>query len=458
VANPIVRIANAQGFWGDRTSAAADVLRADRDIDYITLDYLAEVSLSILARQKASNPSLGYARDFIDALQLLLPEWTASNSGRRARVVTNAGGLSPRTCAEACRDLLQREGMHNVRIAVVTGDDLLPLIRREIEANPDSEKFSHLEDSRAIGEIADSLTTANAYLGAQPLVKALATGADLVIAGRVADPSLTVAPCIHHFGWNAAEYDRLAGATVAGHLIECGTQVTGGISTDWLSVRDPANIGFPIVEVDVEGNLIVTKPRGTGGTVTQRTVKEQLLYEIGDPDCYLSPDATVSFLSLAVEELGNDRVRVTEAKGRQPPETLKVSATYLAGYKATGNLTIIGPDAKAKAQRCGEVVHARLLSAGCGPQRWLVEYMDGLASSSESDHCLPATVLRLSAADTRRDVVERFTREIMPLVTAGPQGTTGYASGRPHVQEVYGYWPCAIPTGCVKTHVEVLEV
>lgn len=453
----VIKIGNAQGFWGDRTDAAADILRGQPDLDYLTMDYLAEVSMSILARQRARDPSLGYARDFVDALRLAIPHWIVDASGKRARVITNAGGLNPRACADACSAVLREAGCQDLRIAVVTGDDVLPLIRDAI-VNDDAAAYSHLEDGRSITEIRDQLTTANAYLGAEPIVKALAAGADIVIAGRVADPSMAVAPCMHHFGWDAQDYDQLAAATIAGHLIECGTQVTGGISTDWLSVPDPANIGFPIVEVDGEGNVVVTKPAGTGGHVTERTVKEQLLYEIGDPGCYLSPDVTVSFLSLVVEDLGDDRVSVTGATGSKRPKTYKVSATYLTGYRASGDLTIFGRDSKAKAKRCGEVVHARLRDAGCEPREWLVECVVGDVSSSESAVDVPATVLRMSVADGSREVVEQFTREIMPLVTAGPQGTTGYASGRPRVQEVYGYWPCTVAVDRVTPHVEMIGI
>ncbi|MDB5354329.1 MAG: hypothetical protein JWN24_782, partial [Phycisphaerales bacterium] len=292
--------------------------------------------------------------------------------------------------------------------------------------------------------------------------EALTRGADIVVTGRVADPSLTVGPCIAHFGWRAEEYDRLAGATVAGHLIECGTQVTGGISTDWLDLPGGPDIGYPIVEVSADGSCVVTKPPATGGRVSERTVKEQLLYEIGDPSNYLSPDAAVSFLTLRVKDEGNDRVRVSGATGRHAPDTYKVSATYRAGFRAAGTLTIFGRDAVAKARRCGEIVLARLRAAGCEPERFNAECLGagdvapGVVKIETNELC--EVVLRLSAADARREVVERFTREIAPLVTTGPQGTTGYAEGRPPVREVFGYWPTLIPRGRVRPRVEVFTI
>ncbi|MCG8586448.1 MAG: DUF1446 domain-containing protein [Pirellulales bacterium] len=454
---PVIKIGNAQGFWGDRTDAAAEMLRTQPDLDYLTLDYLAEVSMSILARQRARDPSLGYACDFVDALELAVPHWRSSARQHRTRIITNAGGLNPRGCADACREILRKHNVGALRIAVVSGDDVLQEIRSTI-ARDDAQGYAHLELDRPINEIADRLTTANAYLGAKPIADALATSADLVITGRVADPSMAVAPCMHHFHWSENDYKRLAAATVAGHLIECGTQVTGGVSTDWLSVPDFTDIGFPIVEIDADASVVVTKPKGSGGCVNCQTVKEQLVYEIGDPGNYLSPDATVSFRHLTVDDLGNDRVRVTGAVGSPPPATYKVSATYRNGYRATGQLTVLGADSKIKAERCGQVVQERLRRADSQPAEWLVETIDGELTTNRTIGGTQATVLRMSAADPRRDVVERFTREIMPLVTGGPQGTTGYAAGRPRVQEVYGYWPCAIDRDLVLPHVELIEV
>lgn len=443
---PPVRIGNAQAFWGDRSDAAAEMLARVPDLDYLTMDYLAEVSMSILAAQRDRNPDLGYPEDFLDVVRSLAPYW---GGGGRCRLIANAGGLNPLACAKRCAAILEEAGCRPLTIAVVTGDSVLPLLK---DRGGDSKTFRNLDTGEQVESVRDRLVTANAYLGAESIVAALDQGADIVITGRVADPSLAVAPCLHHFGWKGDDWDRLAGATVAGHLIECGTHVTGGISTDWLSLPDPANIGFPIVEVSEDGSCVVTKPPGTGGRVTELTVKEQLLYEIGDPGRYLSPDVTVSFLGLSVEDLGQDRVRVRGARGTDRPGTLKVSATYRDGYRAAGMLTIVGEEAVAKARRAGEVVLDRVRRAGHELRSALVEclgagdvvHTTGSDASSPMAGSLRETVLRISVESATREGVERFTRELIPLVTAGPPGTTGYAEGRPRVHPVIRYWPCLV--------------
>jgi len=452
-ASNIIRIGNAQGFWGDSIDAPARLVAQAHDLDVLTLDYLAEVSMSILAKQREKDVSLGYARDFVNVVQSLAPTW---KSGRKLKLVTNAGGLNPAACANACASILRSASSSGLKIGVVSGDDVLTTIRSA------SSGFEHLETRQPISTILERVVTANAYIGATPVVDALNRGADIVITGRVADPSLTVAPAVAHFGWSMDDYDRVAGATIAGHLIECGTQVTGGISTDWLSVPDSDNIGFPIVEVADDGSCVVTKPANTGGRVDEHTVKEQLVYETGDPANFLTPDATVSMLSIGVKDLGNDRVHVSGAKGRAPSGFYKVSATFRAGFKASGTLTIFGRDAVAKARRCGEIVLHKLKEAGFAPRRSLVECVGSgdvvPAVESPDPSSMLETVLRISVADERKEVVERFTKELAPLVTSGPQGTTGYAEGRPVVREVFGYWPCLIPRDQVRTKVEIIEV
>ena len=447
-----LRIANAQAFWGDDSNAAARLAAQVPDLDFITLDYLAEVSMSILAKQREQDSSLGYARDFLDVTKSLTPFW---QKGRKLRVVTNAGGLNPHAAAEACLNILRESNCEKKTIAVVSGDNVLPLIRQT------PEQFRNLETGKSIDVVLPSLVTANAYLGAGSISAALRDGADLVITGRVADPSLTVGPCIAHFGWRQNDFDRIAGATIAGHLIECGTQVTGGISTDWLNLPN-CNIGFPIAEVSDDGTCTITKPPNTGGRVSEQTVKEQLLYEIGDPQNYLSPDATVSFLSLEVQQADENCVQVSGAKGKAPTTTFKVSATFKAGYRATGTLTIFGRNAVAKARRCGEIIFQRLQDAGFSSAKVHTECLGsgdvvpGVLKRKSADSI--ETVLRISVFDQHREAVERFTREFMPLITAGPQGTTGYAQGRPIVQEVFGYWPTLIDRSLVSPQVELLSM
>ena len=457
----LVRIGNAQAFWGDRGDAAAEMLAREPDLDYLTMDYLAEVSMSILATQRERDPEAGFAQDFVDVVRSLIPYWS---SGGRCKLIANAGGLNPRGCALACKAALEAAGCRSLRIGVVTGDDVLDVLRAEAR-DSDSQQFGNLDNGALISAVTDRLVTANAYLGADPIVEALADVADIVITGRVADPSLVVAACVHHFGWNDENLDRLAGATVAGHLIECGSQVTGGISTDWLDVPDPAHIAFPIVEVSADGSCIVTKPRGTGGRVTDMTVREQLVYEIGDPANYISPDVTVSFVSLHVQDLGKDRVCVSGAIGRSRTETYKVSATFRDGFRAAGMLTIVGRHAEEKAQRCGEIVLHRVREAGFVLRDSLVECLGGGARAAGivSPHAgddIPnrfgEIILRVAVEAESRDAVERFSREFMPLITAGPQGTTGYAEGRPRIHPLIRYWPCLIARDTVAPQVEML--
>jgi hypothetical protein len=452
-----VRIGNAQAFWGDRSDAAAEMLAREPDLDYLTLDYLAEVSMSILASQRERDPAAGFAQDFITVVGSLAPYWS---DGGRCRLITNAGGLNPRGCAEACIAALERAGCRSLRIGVVTGDDVLEIVR-VAAGDSSSLEFSNLDTGAMVNEVHNRLVTANAYLGASPIAEALADGADIVITGRVADPSLVVAAAIHHFGWSENELVCVAGATVAGHLIECGTQVTGGISTDWLDVPTNAPIGFPIVEVAEDGSCVVTKPRGTGGRVTAMTVKEQLVYEIGDPENYLSPDVTVSFISLVVDDLGNDRVQVSGAIGKRRPATYKVSATYRDGFRSAGTLTIIGRNAATKARRVGELLLGRIREAGFELRDCVIECLgsrvglyDAVPLPSEG---FEETVLRVAVESDSRDAVEHFTRELMPFITAGPQGTTGYAEGRPRVHPVFRYWPCLIARDAVVPHVEILS-
>ena len=494
----VVRIGNAQGFWGDRGSAAAELLAREPDLDYLTLDYLAEVSLSIMAVQRERDPNAGFARDFVEVVRSLAEYF---QNGGRCRIVTNAGGLNPHGCAAACVAALAQAGCPPLNIAVVSGDDVLDELRgtEDSEYAPNSfllplgeggrrpdegfnndrlphpgplpmgagEKqephahFENLDSGLPLSDVRERLVTANAYVGAASIVEALRLGADIVITGRTADPSLTVAPCVHHFGWSLTDWDRLAGATVAGHLIECGVQVTGGISTDWLEMADSAELSFPIVEVAQDGSCVVTKPANTGGCVDERTVTEQLVYEIGNPDEYLSPDVTVSFLSLSVADLGDDRVRVSGARGRPAPPMLKVSATYRDGFRAAGTLTIFGRDAVTKARRAGEIVLHRVRSAGFELRDSFIECLGTGASvpvvpSSIDESQFLETVLRIAVEADDRAAVEQFARELMPLVTAGPPGTTGYAEGRPHPHPVFRYWPCLIERDRVTPRVELI--
>ena len=452
----MIRVGNAQAFWGDRPAAALELLSQVPELDFLTMDYLAEVSLSILAQQRERNAALGFAQDFVEVVSGLANYWSA---GGRCRLIANAGGLNPASCAQACLAALKKVGCRPLKIGVVNGDDVLSLLQSDSGPN---KLFENLDSQQPLVDVQSRLVTANAYLGCHGIVEALKAGADIVITGRVADPSMVVACCVYAFDWNHSEWDRLAGATIAGHLLECGTHVTGGIATDWLDVPDPAHLGFPIAEIDPNGNCTIMKSECSGGQVTEATVKEQLIYEISDPDNYLSPDATVSFLNLVVQKKGKNCVSVSGAKGRPHPETLKVSATYRDGYRAAGMLTIFGPQAAIKAQRCGEIVLQRLREAG-------QEFRDSIVECLGNAACVPAVgltlnsdvlrecVLRIAVESHSKLAIEQFTRELIPLVTAGPQGTTGYAEGRPRVHEVFRYWPCLIESSRAQPRVELFD-
>jgi hypothetical protein len=455
--NPPVRIGNAQGFWGDRPSAAASLLKLQPDLNYLTLDYLSEVSMSIMAIQRNKNHQEGYAKDFLETLNSILPFWHA---GSQVKIVTNAGGLNPQDCAHACRQILDASGLGSMKIGVVDGDNVLPIIKK----NGLQQSFSNLDTGEPIDRINDRLMTANAYLGAAPIVELLKAGADIVITGRVADPSLTVAPCVAYHGWDLDDYDKVAQATVAGHLLECGTQVTGGVTSDWLShfdsIENAAKGAFPFVEISSDGSFVITKPKNGAGRVDEHTVKEQLLYEIGDPAAYLSPDATVSFLGIKLSNAGENRIHISGAIGKPPPTSYKVSATYSDGFKAEAMLALFGIEAAKKARICGEIILERVAQAGFPLQRTLIECLGtgdligGVVPNIEKD--ILECVLRVAAADPRREALECFAREIAPLVTSGPQGITGYTSGRPQIRQVFGYWPCLIKSENVHPRIQMV--
>lgn len=445
-----MKIGNAGGFWGDEIGAAAKLLSACPDLDYVNLDYLAEVSMSIMAMQKQRDPTLGFAQDFAAVVASLVPYW---KKGGKCKLVTNGGGLNPLGLGRLCKNILDKENVP-LKIAVIEGDDVL----KHLLKHPEEPLYHHLDDGRPIHEIHEKLTSANAYLGAASIAEALDRGADIVITGRVADPSLTVGPCIHHFKWNLSDYRRLAGATIAGHLIECGTQATGGISTEWLSLPHLENIGFPIVEMDQEGVFVITKPEGTGGQVSLEIVKEQLLYEIFDPACYKSPDCTVSFLGLELKEIAQDRVEVRGAIGKEPPPDYKVSATYHAGFRVEGQLALFGDQVHAKAEKVGKILLKKMSQSGFILEKSLIEIIGGGAlvpGTGEEATC--ECLLRVAALDARPEALELFAKLIASFVTAGPQGTTGYFSGRPNVRPVFGFWPCLIQRSLLHPSITLLE-
>lgn len=434
----MIRIANAAGFWGDWLEAPRRLVAA-AEVDYLTLEYLAELTLSILAAQRERDPLAGYASDFLDVLTTLVP---ALHAQPQLRIVTNAGGTNPLACARAAADLLTRHGLGATRLGVVSGDDITAKIPAWQAAGYD---FANLDSGQPLSALGRPLCSAHAYLGAGPIADALGRDARIVITGRVADASLTLGPALHAFGWSRSDWHRLAGASVAGHLIECGAQVTGGYSVRWQDY-DLVDVGYPIAELAADGSSVITKPPGTGGGVDRRTVVEQLVYEIGDPAHYLTPDVDVDFTAVEVEPLGPDRVAVRGAAGRPPPDTLKVSAAYRDGFQSSGQLLVAGPDCVAKARATADILLRRLELAGFRLARTHVELLGESTTS---------VVLRIAAHDPDRAAVERFTKEFAPLITSGPAGLAGYAVGRSPVRPVFAYWPTCVPRAWIEPVVQV---
>jgi hypothetical protein len=446
-----VRIGNGCGFWGDNLDAPVRLARDDR-LHYLTLEYLAELTMSILAVQKAKDPAAGYATDFIDVLTRLKPILQEQPG---LKVVTNAGGMNPRACASKARELLADTGR---QVGMVCGDDLFP---RLDELQAAGHGLNHLDTGRPLADIRDKVVSANAYLGAEPIVRALKLGADVVITGRVADASLTVGPAAYEFGWafDEAHRDRIAAATVAGHLIECGAQVTGGL---WIGADDSTrlgDVGYPIADIAADGTFTITKPAGTGGVVNEETVAEQLLYEVADPARYYTPDVVSDFTTVRLNRVAPDAVHVSGGTSAGVTDTYKVSIAYRDGYMAAGTLVIAGPGAAAKARRSGAVILEKLRQAGYTYQATNVEALGagdcapGVVTATADP---PEVVLRVAVRDGRKAAVERFTKEFAPLVTSGFAGTTGYTTGRPPVREVFAYWPALIAKAAVHPVVEVV--
>ncbi|MGB7421872.1 MAG: acyclic terpene utilization AtuA family protein, partial [Comamonas sp.] len=345
----IIRIGGASGFWGD-SSVGAPQLVASGQVDYLAFDYLAELTMSILAAARMKKPELGYATDFVQvAMRAVLRDVAAQG----IRVVSNAGGVNPEGCAEALRALAEELGVR-VKIAVVTGDDVMPQLASLRAQQPP------IAELQSGAPLPAKVVTANAYLGARPIQAALDAGAQIVVTGRCVDSAVTLGILMHEFGWAPDDWDRLAGGSLAGHIIECGCQGTGGLHTDWQDVPDWAHIGYPIVECTADGSFTVTKPAGTGGLVAPQVVAEQMLYEIHDPAAYLLPDVVCDFTQVTMAQAGPHRVRVTGARGLAPTGSYKVSATYLDGYKTSAQLTIVGLQAVAKARRTGEAILERV--------------------------------------------------------------------------------------------------
>ena len=443
----MIRIANGQGFWGDWLEAPVRLVEQG-PIDYLALDYLAEITMSILQKQKQADPQLGYARDFPP----LVARLARAIRERGIKIIANAGGVNPVACAREVMRLAP-----GLKVAVVLGDDVFP---RLDEFAAKGYEMRDMDTGEPIAAIRSAIQSANAYIGAFPLAEALATGADVVVAGRSTDTALTLAPMVHRFGWKADEFDKLAAGTIAGHIIECGAQSTGGnCQVDWQSIPDMANIGYPIVEAEPDGSFVVTKHAAAGGRINTHVVKEQLLYELGDPKRYITPDCVADFTSIRLEDAGPNRVRVSGIHGGPRPETLKLSISYTAGWKAIGTLVYSWPQALEKARAADRIVRERLQSIGLSFEEIYSEFFGvnachGAAAPVNPDP--PEVQVRIGVRGPDRKAVDRFTRELIPLVLNGPPGATGFGEGRPAVREIVAYWSALVPREEIVTEVQLV--
>jgi len=455
VAGPI-RIANGSAFWGDSQEAPLELLRGG-PLDYLTLDYLAEITMSILQKQRARDPRAGYAHDFVG----LVKRGAREIVDRGVKVVTNAGGMNPVGCRDAVAAVLQAAGYgERMKIGVVTGDDIMPrlddLLDRGVE-------LTNLDTGEPLSTVRAQVQSANVYFGAFPIAEALCQGAGIVITGRCNDAALALGPMVREFGWKADDWDRISAGTIAGHVIECGAQCTGGnCQVGWESIPDMAGIGYPIIEAARDGTFVVTKHPGTGGRVTVASVTEQLLYEIGDPKNYITPDGIADFTTIQLEQQGPDRVRCSGIKGRLATEFYKVSISYSAGFKAVGTLVYSWPDAYKKARAADLILRERFRRLGLKFDAMHSEFVGVNAChgdmSGEPPRDIAEVVLRIGVRSREKASVERFLKELVPIALNGPPSVTGLNAGRSKVDEIIAYWPALIAKTAVTPLVEVMSI
>ncbi len=450
-----IRISNGQGFWGDSLQAPIEQVRRG-PIDYLTLDYLAEITMSIMQKQRARDPQTGYARDFVALVEEILPDLVE----HKIKLVANAGGVNPEACRDAVIEAARRRGFGGkIKIGIVAGDDIMPRLDDFISRGVE---LKNQETGEPLASFRSRVQSANVYFGGRHIAEALGQGGQIIIAGRVTDTGLSLGPMIHEFGWAIDDWDRLSAGTIAGHTVECGAQCTGGnCLIDWETIPDMADIGYPIIEAHPDGTFLITKHRGTGGRITVASIKEQLLYEMGDPHEYITPDCIADFTTIQLEQVGPDRVRFTGIKGRPATDLYKVSVSYSAGWKAVGSLVYGWPDAYKKAQAADRVVRERLDRLGLRFDSVLTEFVGvdachGALSGLPSPDIAEVT-FRIGVRSQDKRAVERFTREVAPLVLNGPPTVTGFAAGRAKVEEIIAYWPALIPKSEVEPKISVIE-
>jgi hypothetical protein len=451
-----IRIASGQGFWGDLIDAPFYQVTKG-EVDYLVMDYLAEVTMSILQKQKNKNPKLGYAKDIPELMKRILPICVEKN----IKIITNGGGVNPIACAEAVMEVARELKIKKLKIAVVLGDDIKDRIDEIISSGCE---LNNMETGESIINVKDKILSANVYFGAIPIVDGLKQDANIVITGRTTDTGLTLAPMIYEFGWEKENYNLMSAGTIAGHILECGAQSSGGnFLGDWQSIPNMAEIGFPIAEAFSNGEVIITKHKNTGGKVSFETVAEQLVYEIGDPKSYITPDCIADFSSIKLEDLGNDRVKVFNVKGSGPTDFYKVSCSYADGFSSSSTLTYSWPQALTKAKAADKILRRRLENLKLQFDEIRSEYIGfnschGPLSKEIDEEDLNEIMLRVAVRSHDYYSVERFGKEIAPLILTGPPSVTGFAGGRPKPSEVVAYWPALIPKKLVKPVVKIIEL
>lgn len=450
-----IRIANGSAFWGDASEAPMQLLQGG-PLDYLTLDYLAEITMSILQKQRVRDPRGGFAHDFPG----LVKRAAKYVVDRGVKIVANAGGINPEGCGQAVATALQAAGQGGrVKIGVVTGDDIMPRLGEFLDRDLE---LRNLDTGEPLTTIWPRVQSANVYFGAFPIAEALCQGAAIVITGRCNDAALALGPMVREFGWKPDDWDHLSAGTIAGHTIECGAQCTGGNSqVDWEHVQDYAGIGYPIIEAEADGAFVITKHPGTGGCVTVAGVTEQLLYEIGDPASYITPDCIADFTTIQLEQQGPDRVRFSGIKGRPATEFYKVSISYSAGYKAVGTLVYSWPDGYKKARAADRILRERFERLGLKLDAVHSDFIGVNAChgemAGEPSPDLAEVGLRLAVRGEDKNAVERFTRELVPIALNGPPSVTGIGAGRPKAEEIVAYWPALIPKTAVAPQVTVID-
>lgn len=448
-----IRIANGQGFWGDWSEAPKMQLR-NGPIDYLTMDYLAEITMSIMRKQKDKDPERGYARDFVGLMDDIMEECLEKD----VTVITNAGGLNPESCQDALVELAEDKGL-SPKIGMVGGDDI---VDRLDEFEQEGVSFDNYDTGEPYDRIRGEVTTANVYLGSPGIVEALDDGADIIVTGRCTDSSIVIAPLIHEYGWSYDDHDLLAHSMIAGHLLECGGQATGGnYEGKWNQIEGLHKLGYPIAEVEEDGTITITKHEDLGGKVERGSVMQQLLYEVGDPSKYIAPEVVADITDAQLEEVGENRVQFTGINGKPATDTYKVSMAYTDGYKSDASLAYAWPNALEKAEKAEELIRTRFDEMDLEYEKLNFEYLgyDGIYGDATPNppEDPSEVILRIAIrGDNERDI-SRFGREFAPLVFRGPACATAYGGGRPRANPILQYWPALIDKDLVSPTVSVKE-